>query len=197
MKKRKFIFLCPILFLLTGCSEAIREELNAEAFTSKLIPSWTSFVVQLAALVILILIVIIFAYKPIKKIIKKRQDYIENNIKESEKSKAVWQENELKSKETVLASTRTAADIVAEAKSNAEIERKQILDQAALDVDKMKKDAENDIVRMELEAQDKIKKEMVSVALDASSELLGREVSSEDNNRLLEEFIEDIKKKKK
>ena len=58
----------------------------------------------------------------------------------------------------------------------------------------MKAEAENDIARMELEAQDKIRKEIVSVALDASKELLGREVSSKDNNRLLEEFIEDVKK---
>ena len=194
MKKRKFIFLLPILLSLTGCKEAISAELNAEAFTKKLIPNWTSFVVQLAALVVLILVVIIFGYKPIKKIIKKRQDHIENEIKEAEKSKATWQENELKSKETVLASTRTAADIVAEAKSNAEIERNKILEQAALDVEKMKKDAENDIARMEVEAQEKIKKEMVSVALDASKELLGREVTSEDNTRLLEQFIEEVKK---
>ena len=195
MKKRKLVFLLPTLFLLTGCKEAINKNLNAEAFTSKLIPNWPSFVAQLGALIVLILAVIIFGYKPIKKIVKKRQNHIEEQIKEAEKSKAVWQENELKSKETVLASNRTAADIVAEAKSNAEIERKQILDQAALDVEKMKKDAENDIARMEEDAQERIKKEMVSVALDASKELLGREVSSEDNNRLLEEFIEDMKKK--
>ena len=194
MKKRKIIFLLPILMSLTSCKEAISENLNAEAFTSKLIPSWPSLVTQVAALVVLILVVIIFGYKPIKKIVKKRQDYIENEIKEAEKSKAVWQENELKSKETVLASSRTAANIVAEAKENAEVERNKILDQAALDVEKMKKDAENDIARMELEAQDRIKKEMVAVALDASKELLGREVTSEDNTRLLEEFIEDVKK---
>ena len=194
MKKRKLIFLLPLLLSLTGCKEAISAELNAEAFTKKLIPNWTSFVVQVAALVVLILIVIIFGYKPIKKIIKKRQDHIESEIKEAEKSKAVWQENELKSKETVLASSRTAADIVAEAKANAEAERTKILEQAALDVEKMKKDAENDIARMEVEAQEKIRKEMVSVALDASKELLGREVTSEDNTRLLEQFIEEVKK---
>ena len=194
MKKRRLLFFIPALFLLTGCKEAINKNLNAEAFTSKLIPNWPSFVAQVGALVVLILVVIIFGYKPIKKIVKKRQDYIESQIKDAEKSKATWQENELKSKETVLASSRTAADIVAEAKSNAEVERNKILEQTALDVEKMKKDAENDIARMELEAQEQIKKEMVSVALDASKELLGREVSSEDNTRLLEEFIEDIKK---
>ena len=194
MKKRKLVFLLPSLFLLTGCADAIREELNADSLKQKLIPSWASFVIQLAALIILILIVIIFGYKPIKKIIKKRQDYIEDQIKDAEKSKATWQENELKSKETVLASNRTAADIVAEAKASAEVERNKILEQAALDAEKMKKDAENDIARMEVEAQEAIRKEIVDLALDASKELLGREVTSKDNTRLLEEFIEDIKK---
>ena len=192
MEKRKFIFLLPSLVLLTGCD--VSGELNSEAFLGKLIPNWISFVAQLGALLILILVVIIFGYKPIKKIVTKRQDYIESQIKDAEQSKATWQENELKSKETVLASTRTAADIVAEAKANAEIERTRILDETAQEVERMKKDAENDIARMEEEAQEQIKKEIVAVALDASKELLGREVSSKDNNRLLEEFIEDIKK---
>ena len=47
---------------------------------------------------------------------------------------------------------------------------------------------------MEIEAQEQIKKEIVSVALDASKELLGREVSSKDNVRLVEDFIEEVKK---
>ncbi len=193
MRKRKILFLLPLASLLTSCSG---EELGltSESFTSKLIPNWPSFVTQLAALVVLIIVVIVFAYKPVKKILKKRQDHIEENIKEAEKSKLVWQENELKSKETVLASERTAADIVAEAKKAAEKEKAAILETTQLEVNKMKSDAENDIARMEIEAQEQIKKEIVSVALDASKELLGREVSSKDNVRLVEDFIEEVKK---
>ena len=194
MKKRKLVFLLPILLSLTSCKEAIQKNMTADAFKQKLIPSWPSLVAQVGALLVLILVVIIFGYKPIKRIIKKRQDYIEAQIKDAEQSKATWQENELKSKETVLASNRTAADIVAEAKADAQKERAVILEQTQLEVNKMKQDAENDIARMELEAQEQIRKEIVNVALDASKELLGREVNSEDNNRLLEEFIEDIKK---
>ena len=193
MRKRKLLFLLPLASLLTSCSG---EELGltSESFTSKLIPNWPSFVTQLAALVVLIIVVIVFAYKPVKKILKRRQDHIEENIKEAEKSKLVWQENELKSKETVLASERTAADIVAEAKKAAEKEKAAILETTQLEVNKMKSDAENDIARMEIEAQEQIKKEIVSVALDASKELLGREVSSKDNVRLVEDFIEEVKK---
>ena len=167
MRKRKLLFLLPLASLLTSCSG---EELGltSESFTSKLIPNWPSFVTQLAALVVLIIVVIVFAYKPVKKILKKRQDHIEENIKEAEKSKLVWQENELKSKETVLASERTAADIVVEAKKAAEKEKAAILETTQLEVNKMKSDAENDIARMEIEAQEQIKKESVSVALDAA-----------------------------
>ena len=190
MKKRKFIFLLPFVISLTGCDI----NLSSNDFTSKLIPNWPSLVAQLGALLVLILVVIIFAYKPVKKIIAKRQDYIENNIKESEEAKATWQENEEKSKATVLASKRTAADIVAEAKKEAEQEKAKILEEASLEVEKMKKDAENDIARMEVEAEEAIRAEMVSIALDASKELLGREVNSSDNSRLIEEFIEEVKK---
>ena len=190
MKKRKLVFLLPLTLLISGCEI----NLSADDFQKKLIPNWTSFVVQLAALIVLITVVIVFAYKPVKKIITKRQDYIESNIKEAENSKAIWAENELKSKETVLASTRTAADIVAEAKQSANVERSKILDETALEVERMKKDAENDIARMKEEAKEDIRQEIVSVALDASKELLGREVNSSDNTRLIEEFIEDINK---
>ena len=195
MMKRKFILLLPALTLLTSCDTSeIQNNLNANTFIGKLIPNWPSFVAQLGALIVIIVIFLIFGYKPVKKILKKRQDHIESEIKDAEDSKAKWQENELKSKETVLASQRTAADIVADAKVDAQKERAVILEATQNEVEKMKKDAENDIARMEKEAQEQIKKEIVNVAMDASSELLGREVSSKDNARLLEEFVEDIKK---
>ena len=190
MKKKRILFLLPLTMLMSGCDAG----LTAEEFQHKLIPNWASFVVQLAALVVLITVVMIFAYKPVKKIVTKRQEYIENNIKEAENSKAIWKENELKSKEAVLASTRTAADIVSDAKDAALVERQKILDEAAKEAERMKKEAENDIARMREEAKEDIRKEIVSVALDASKELLGREVDSSDNSRLIEEFIEDIKK---
>jgi len=193
MRKKRILFLLPLLLSLTGCTI----DLSSDDFTSKLIPNWVSFVTQLGALVVLVTVVMIFGYKPIKKIIAKRQDYIEQNIRDAEQAKATWQENEKKSEETVLASSRTAANIVAEAKETAQKEKTKILEETALEVEKMKLEAENDIARMELEAQEEIKKEMVSIALDASKEILGREINSRDNTRLIEEFIDEVKKENK
>ncbi len=190
MKRGKLILLLPLTFALSGCNI----ELSSSDFTSKLIPNWVSFVTQLAALLVLILIVVVFAYKPIKKILKKRQDYIESNIKEAEESKAKWQENELKSETTVLESSRTASDIVNAAKIDAEKEKNLILEQTAKEVERMKKEAEDDIARSKKEAEEEIKEEMVSIALSAAEELLKREVDSSDNSRLVEDFIDQVKK---
>ena len=190
MRKKRFLFLLPLMVLLTGCTV----DISSDDFTSKLIPNWVSFVTQVGALVVLVTVVLIFGYKPIKKIVTKRQEYIEQNIQDAEKAKATWQENERQSEATVLASNRTAANIVAEAKLDAEKERNIILDQTAKDVEKMKRDAESDIARMEKEAEEQIKEEMVSIALMAAEEILGREVDSSDNTRLVEEFIDQVKK---
>jgi len=190
MKKGKLILLLPLTFALSACNI----EFKSSDFTSKLIPNWVSFLTQLGALLVLILVVIVFAYKPVKKILKKRQDYVENNIKEAEQSKAKWQENELKSETTVLESQRTAADIVSEAKLDAEKEKNLILEQTAQEVERMKLEAENDIARSRKEAEEEIRKEMVSIALSAAEELLGREVDSSDNSRLVEDFIDQVKK---
>lgn len=44
---------------------------NKDDYISKIIPNWVSFTAQLGALIVLIIMIIIFAYKPVKKIIKK------------------------------------------------------------------------------------------------------------------------------
>ena len=161
---------------------------------SKLIPNWTSFVVQLAAFLVLVAGVIFFAYKPVKKIMKTRQDYIEDNIKQSELAKSRANDNIIKSEETLTASHKQANEIIEQAKLDAENERARLLEETSLMISKMKQDAENDIAQSKEDAKEEIRKEMVSLALDASSEILSRNVNTKDNEKLADEFIRSLEK---
>lgn len=161
---------------------------------SKLIPNWTSFVVQLAAFLVLVGVVIYFAYKPVKKIIKTRQDYIDENIKQSELAKSRANDNIIKSEETLTESNRKANEIIAQAKLDAEAERNRIMEETSSMVTKMKLDAEADIEQSKEDAKEEIRKEMVNLALDASSEILSRNVNTKDNEKLAEEFIRSMDK---
>ncbi len=163
-----------------------------ETIRNNLIPSWTSFVMQVAAFIILLVIVIFVAYKPVKRILKQRQDYIEKEISDAEKDKADAAINLAQSEETILASKKNASQIIEEAQNQALVRKEEILAEARQQVEKMKLDAQADIARSRQEALDDIHKEMVEVALLTSSEILKREVNDKDNARLAKEFIENL-----
>ena len=160
--------------------------------SENLVNGWTSFLVQFLALVIMILVIFFVAYKPVKKMLTKRADYVENNIRESEESKAVAAKNASASEEALIASKKEAAEIIATAKENAQSIQKQSLEETQLEINKMKAQADEDIARSKEEAKEEIRKEMISVALSASEEVLKREINEEDNARIVEKFIEDI-----
>lgn len=191
MKKKLLLFLPLALISLSSCSDV---PLDQESFYSKLIPNWMSFLVQFLALIVLLIVVTIFAYKPVKKIIKKRQDFIENNIKESEENKKLALDNKTKSEQLIIESNKKANDIISDANKAAMVEREKVVNETNDIIKKMKIDAEKDIERAKEDAQEEIRKEMVSIALSTSEEILKREVNSKDNQKLAEDFIEGVKK---
>ena len=161
---------------------------------NNLIPNWVSFVCQFGALVVMILVIFFVAYKPVKKMMQKRADYIEQNVRDAEEAKAIALKNSTESEERVIASKKEAAEIIATAKLTAENNRKESIEATQLEINKMKELAEEDIARSKEEAKEEIRQEMVSVALEASKEVLKREVNEKDNARIVQDFIKDIDK---
>ena len=163
-----------------------------ETIRENLIPSWPSLVMQAAAFIILLLVVVFVAYKPVKKLLKQRQDYIEQEISDAEKDKAAAAINLARSEESILASKKTASQIIEEAQNQATLRQEEILAETRRQVEQMKKDAEADIARSRQEALDEIHHEMVEVALLTSQEILKREVNEKDDARLAKEFIDQL-----
>lgn len=189
--KKKFCFIALLSSLaLTSCGN-VGEEIS-EGISSKLVPNLGSFLTQLAALIIMIVLIIMFGYKPIKKMITKRQDFIENNIEEAKNKNKEAELALIQSKESVLASKHEAELIIQEAKDKANKERESIILDTQKEVKEMKEMAQREIKESELEAKESIRKEMISVALDASKELLKRNINDKDNEKLVEDFINEI-----
>ncbi len=163
-----------------------------EGIDGKLIPSWPSLVAQLGSLVVLILIFFFVAYKPVKKMLKKRADYIESNISDSQKDKALAKQNFEQSQEAILSSKKEASQIITRANKEALKERQLLEEETKMNISKLKKEAEIDIQKSKEESLEEIRREMVTVALAASKEILKREVNEKDNAKLAEDFIEKL-----
>ena len=167
-------------------------EAIGETIRNNLIPSWTTFVMQISAFIILLLVVIFFAYKPVKKMLKTRQDYIEKEISDAENSKSNAAINLAQSQETILSSKKEASKILEDAEILALKQKEEILEETRQEVAKMKEEAEKDIQKSRQDALDDIHKEMVDIAILTSSEILKREVNKDDDSRLAKEFIDNL-----
>ncbi len=173
----------------------IDDTLNTETFLEKLIPNFWSFLVEFLALVVLIVVVFFIAYKPVKRMLKKRQDHIEENIRSAEESNQIAQMNKSESEQIILDSRKQANEIIESAKEKAIVEQHLIEEQSKEDIEKMKQRAEEEIKLKEEESLKAIHDEMVDVAIDASSELLKRNINTDDNKRLVQDFIKEMDRK--
>ena len=172
----------PVLFL-NDIGETI------SSIGEKLVPNWVSFVVQFLSFLILLLVVFFLAYKPVKKILKKRADYVENEIKQAKENNDQAQASVEEAKQLVATSKEKASEIIKNAEAQGQERFDAIILEAKQEVAEMKKAAEIDIERAKEDAIQDIRSEMVNVALSASKEILKREVDSKDNTKLAEDFI--------
>ncbi len=167
-------------------------------FIQKVFPQgiW-DFVVQLIAFILLILIVIFLAYKPVRKMLQKRKDYVASTLEDAaNKQKEAALAYERKD-QIVLEGKEEASRIISEAKAQAEKEASRILSEAELASEEKRRQADLEIEAAKEKTREQLQGEIVDLALQASNKILGREVSEEDNRRLVEDFVSNLDKEGK
>lgn len=206
MKKiiKSSLFLSVILALV-GCDEIGEGSFpifgengfnipSEEEIIAKLIPSGLSFIVQLTAFIIIALAVIIFAYKPVAKYMKTRQDFVEGKMKTAKENERVSEENRLLSEQNIKESRKEASEIIEKAKIDALKAKEDIITKLDEEIAAKRKQAEEDILRERKQAEVEIRDDIIDVALVATSTLLKREVSDDDNKKFLDDFITSLDK---
>ena len=193
MKKSKLALLSSSMvasFALSGCDVQLGD------IKEKLFPDIWDFVAVFLAFIVLLIAVFFFAYKPVKKLLKQRGDYVEGKIKTAEEREEKSQQLLNEANEEVKAKKVEAMGIVEKAKEDAQKERVAILEKAKQEKEEEIKRTKEEIAQ-EIEAsKDEIHREIVSVAIDASSKVLEREVNKKDNEKLIDSFIDDLKESK-
>ncbi len=167
---------------------------DGETFLEKIIPNLWAFIIQLLSLIVLIVLFFIFAYKPIKRIIKKRQDAVDEEIKSAflnnEQSKKDLQE----SKDLLSDARKRSDEMIEEAKKSALEETKIIQEQSKEEIRQLKIKADEDIKAKYEALKDDIHKEIVDVSILATNKLLNKNITSDDNKKIVDDFIDEVNK---
>lgn len=176
-----------MMYLFTG-------PVNPDSIRNLLIPNgiWP-FIIQLLSTFVMLVIVKRFLYQPIKTMLDTRANLVRSQLDEAalkEKAAKVLQEKlEKEAKQTKADLQR----IRQEAQDEIDRTKQQLLSDAQLQASMLKQKANEEIILAKQKALAQIEEEIIQVALSATSQLLKREVSSKDNEKIVEDFIKGIR----
>lgn len=83
MKKKLSIILVSLISLVS-LSSCDTQPVESDTFVKKMFGSWESLVIQLTSTLILFCVVGFFVFKPVRKILQTRQDYVVSQVKNAE-----------------------------------------------------------------------------------------------------------------
>ena len=196
MKKKNILFSflsIGTLTLLTSCdNEKIAERI--ETTVNNMLPNLYVTLMQLLLFIVTVIIFILLAYKPLKKKLKQRQDFINKNIEDSINKNKKADKNIKRSQEVILESQKKAVDIIQDAQMTAEYNLSRAQKELQVTIENQKNQAHKDIEaereKMLKEAQNQI----IESAIDTSKEILKREVKLEDHKKFVDDFIKELDK---
>ncbi len=168
--------------------------IDPQSITDKLIPNgiWP-FIIQLLSTLVMIFIVQKFLYKPIKGILDQRANFVKKTIDD-----AILREKQaLTLKEQLDAETKKVQSSLKalreEALEEMENTKSQMVEEAQQQANTIKQKAAEEIAQAKSQAVLDIEREIVSVAIDASKKVLERELTKQDNDKVVEDFIKGLR----
>ncbi len=175
------------LFFLCSC-----EPVTSEYIVNNLFPNLWVFIAHVLSTGVLFSVMFWFVWKPAKKTLQKRHDYIANEIKDAEKSRKaasiqLAEANQLKVEALTQAMTiktqaqAEALNIVAKAKTDAKAQSEAL-----------KQSAKNDIERQKQEIQAAAQDNIINIAFDVAGTILNKEVSKQDKDKYIDELLASI-----
>lgn len=148
-----------------------------------------TFLAQLVVFLILLWLLKRFALKPLLAAMKKRQDHIENQLKEADRHRAEA-ERLLSEREAAMeTSKQEAAEILNRARSISEKEASKLLEEARMEADRIRDKALSDIEREREKAIASLKDEVAHLSVMIAGHLIEKEIDEKTNRKIIDEYV--------
>lgn len=157
---------------------------------------WQKILLYLANFVILFVGLTFLLYKPVKKFMDKRKREIADEVSKADKVREEAEQAVKESEERAKLAeedARKRALEIDEEKKTAIIEREEILADARKEAEEIRTQAEQDANDERQKAVLGAKTDVAALAVGIAKEILGRELSEKDNDKLIDECIKEWK----
>lgn len=146
----------------------------------------------LANTIALFLVLKKYLFQPVLKMIADRQQEIDDLYSQANLAKDQAQQMEAEYRQKLEMATQTGERIVKEAVARGQSREEEILRQANAEADVIRTKAAADIAQEKKKALNDAKNEISDLALTIAGKVVGRELTGEDQSRLVDRFIDEL-----
>ncbi len=180
---------------LTSCTGSI-EGMEPSQIINSLFPNVWVLIGVLISTIVLFIALIYLVWKPAENMISKRQEYMMNEIKDAEEAKKLADEKLADALKQSTSANVRANQIISDATTRA----KNIMDDAQENANKeaniIKNKALATIRSEKIKAEYEIKAKGVDLAFELAQSLMNKNISKEDNQEFVDQFINSYKETK-
>lgn len=155
-----------------------------------------TLIAQMLNFLVLVVLLRIFAYKPIVKMLKEREERIAGSIKKADDDAAAA-EATLKQYQEQLAGARVKAqEIIDKAEKRTREDHEASMQTTKAEIDQMKHAAQLEIQRERALAVEKLKGQVAALSIAAAEKIVSKNIDAAENEALIKEFIDQLDKDK-
>lgn len=134
----------------------------------------------------------VFLFKPVGKILDKRNEMAAAEIAEAKRAKESAAKTEQEYIEKLAKVKEEAADIMKQATLRAQKREEEIVNEANQKAAEIKARAEENIERDKQRAVNDIKDEISDIVIMAASKVVEKEISAKDNEAIIADFLQNV-----
>ena len=150
------------------------------------------FIWTIITFLVLLALLAKFAWRPLLQALESRQASIRQSLDDAQKAKQELERLHAESAEIIRQSRVEADSIISRSRGDAERLREEMRQKARAEADAIVKNAERQIQLETGRALQQIRREAVDLSVMIASKLIQRNLTKEDNERLIEEALKQV-----
>ena len=152
------------------------------------------FIWTIITFLVLLALLAKFAWRPLLRALESRQDSIRRSLDDAQKAKQELERLHAESAEIIRQSRVEADAIVSRSRGDAERLREEMKQKARAEAEAIVKNAERQIQLETGRALQQIRREAVDLSVMIASKLIQRNLTKEDNERLIDEALSQVER---
>jgi len=150
------------------------------------------FIWTILTFLVLLTVLAKFAWRPLLKMLKDRENFIKSSLEDAEKAKTELERLNAESEEIIAKARSEAQSIHVEARAVAEKIKTDLMSEAEEDAGKIRDEAEKQIRVEKEKAINEIRQEVVDLSLAVAEKVIKKNLSKEDNQDLIENSLKNL-----